>query len=62
MLTWGRIRAGAHDGVAVELFRLPVVRFVEKINSDEQKKDAKMKVTAKQNREQLGTLAAKGGN
>ena len=30
MLTWGRIRAGARDNVAVELFRLPDVRFIEK--------------------------------
>ncbi len=30
MLTWGRIRACARPNAAVELFRLPVVRFVEK--------------------------------
>lgn len=29
MLAWGRIRAGAHPGDAVALFRIDVVRFVE---------------------------------
>src|SRR5438477_196986 len=29
MLAWGRIRAGAQPGEAVELFRIDVVRFVE---------------------------------
>ena len=29
MLAWGRIRAGAHPGDSIELFRIDVVRFVE---------------------------------
>jgi AMMECR1 domain-containing protein len=30
MLAWGRVRANARNGASVELFRLPVVRYVEK--------------------------------
>jgi len=39
MLMWGRIRAGARDGADLELFRLPVVRFVENKHGDTRNKN-----------------------